>query len=86
MVVICHLPRLYLSPLSTTPQSGRNPRLIYKFLWSKLNKQEKSEVYKYSMRFGRALHLLLNCILAADLQLYPPYLFKVNLVDAYVHI
>ena len=38
------------------------------------------------MRFGKVLHLLLDCIIAVDSALYPTYLCKVDLADAYMRI
>ena len=81
-----HLHKLCLYPLFTILQSGRKPRLIHDFSWSKLNKIAKAAAQKESMHFGKALHRLLDCILAADLALGPTYLCKVDLADAYMRI
>ena len=41
---------------------------------------------KESMRFGKALYWIIGCILAAEPNLGPAFLNKVDLVDAYMPI
>ena len=68
------------------PQTGRKPRLIYNFLWIRLNNLAKAAAHKYSMRFGKALHKLLDSIISVDPALGPTYLCKVYIADVYMRI
>ena len=53
---------------------------------SRLNKLAKVASHKESKRFGKALHRLIYCILAADPELGLTNLCKVDLADAYMRI
>ena len=64
-----HLPGLWLLPLVKIPQTGRKPQIIYDFLWSGLNKKAHRGDPKEAIRVGRALHRLLDYILAVYLEL-----------------
>ena len=54
--VVRHLPRLWLSPLTSIPQRSRKARLIYDFSWSGLNEAVTQVSHKEAMRFGKALY------------------------------
>ena len=81
-----HLPELWIYPLATMSQTGRNNQLIYDFSWRCLNKKYQQAAPKKEMRFGRALYHLLDCILEAYPALGPTFLSKVDLADAYMRI
>ena len=59
-----HLSVLWLPPITTTPQAGRNPQIIYTFSWSGLNVKPQQFAPKEAMQFGKALYRLLDYILA----------------------
>ena len=59
---VCHLPRLWISPLEAIPQRGRNPRLIYDFVWSGLNEALTQVDHKEAMRFVKSLYRVIDCI------------------------
>ena len=65
---------------------GRKPRLIYEFSSGGLNEKVSQAAPKEAMRFRRALHCLLDCILAAEPSLWLTFFRKVALDDAYMHI
>ena len=69
-----------------TSYSNRNHSLIYYFLWSGLNKKSHKDAPKESIRFGRALRRLVDCILVEDPELGPTLLSKFSLADAYMCI
>ena len=81
-----HLPQLWLSPLGAILQRGRNPRFIYDFAWSGLNKAVTQVSHKEAMRFGKSLYRFIDCILEAPPKLVPTFLKKLDLADAYMHI
>ena len=60
LAAIRHLNKLWLSPLAAIPQTGRKPRMIHKFSWRGLNKLTRAAALKDSVRFGKALHRLLD--------------------------
>ena len=68
-----HLPPLWLPPLAAIPQQVRKPGLIYNFSWSGLNKAVTQVAHKEAMRFGKALHRIIDCILAAPPQALPQF-------------
>ena len=84
--VVCHLSRIWLSPLTSIPQRGRKPRLIYDFSWSCLNEAVSQAAHKEAMRFRKALYRVINCILVTPPKLGPTFLNKVDLADAYMRI
>ena len=57
---IFHLQKLRLSPLPVISQNVSKPSIIYDFLWNSLNEISKAAGHKEVMRFGKALHLILN--------------------------
>ena len=81
-----HLPQLWISPLVAILQRGRKPRLIQKFYWSGLNEAVTQVDHKEAMRFGKALYMVIDCILAAPPKLGPTFLNKIDLADAYMRI
>ena len=86
LAAVRHLQKLWISPLATITQTGRKPRLIYDFSWSGLNELVQAAKHKELMRFGKAMHSLMDFILAADSVLGLKYLCKVDLADAYMQI
>ena len=81
-----NLPKLWLSLLASIPQRGRKPRLIYDFSWSGLNNAVTQVALKESMRFGKALYRVIDCIIIAPPELGHTLLNKVDLADAYMRI
>ena len=81
-----HLPRLWLSPLTGTPQRGSKPRRIYDFSWSGLNEAVTQVAQKEAMRFGKALYKVIDCIITAPPKIGPDFLSKVDLAYAYMRI
>ena len=75
-----------MSPLADILQRGRKHHLIYDFSWSGLNEEVTQVAHKESMRFGKSLHRLIDCILAAPPKLCPAFLKKLDLTDAYMRI
>ena len=55
-----YLQRLQLSLLDAIPQAKRKPIFIYDFSWSGLNEKVKLVAPKEAIRFGQALHSLLE--------------------------
>ena len=86
MYKVRHHKGIWLSPLVYVLQMGIKPRLVYDFSWSGLNSKVLQEAPKEAMRFGRALHNLIDCIVEADPQIGPTFFIKVNLVDSYMRI
>ena len=83
---VCHLSKLWLSPLAAILQRGRKPRLIYDFSWSGINKVVTQVAHKEAMRFEKARYRVIDCILNAPTKLGPTFLNKVDLADAYMRI
>ena len=77
---------LWLSPLTETYQTERNPRLLYNFSWIILNEKVKQYAPKKSISFRQAPHCLLDCILEADPALGVTYIRKVDLTDVHMLI
>ena len=86
MYKVRHHKGIWLSPLVYVLQMGIKPRLVYDFSWSGLNSKVLQEAPKEAMRFGRALHNLLDCIVEADPWIGPTFLNKVDLADSYMRI
>ena len=76
-----HLPRLWLSPLTSIPQRGKKPSIVYDLSWSSLKEAVTQVAYKEVMRFGKALHRIIDCILAAPPKLGPTFIDKVYIAD-----
>ena len=83
---VCHLPKLWLSPLAAIRQRGRKPRLIYDFSWSGLKNAVTQVAHKEAMHFGKALYRVIDFILNAPPKLGLTFLNKVDLADAYMRI
>ena len=78
------LQNLCLSPISVISQLVRSPRLIFYFTWSGINKATNILVPMEVMLFGRALHRILQQVLATNTHLGPVYISKVDLSDVYI--
>ena len=61
-----HLTGHCISPLVENLQMGLKTHLFYHFSCVFLNKYVQQLEPKYSMRFVKALHFLLDCIIEAD--------------------
>ena len=86
LIAVCHLPKLWLSPLAAIPQRGKKPRQIYNFSWSGLNEAVTQVSHKEAIRFGKSLYRVIYCILNAPPKLGSTFLNKVDLADAYMRI
>ena len=84
--VIRHIHNIWLSPIAAISQTVRKPRLVYDLSWSGLNKLAKAVAQKDSMRFGKALHRLLDCVLDAVPALGHTHLCKLYFTGAYMRI
>ena len=76
----------FLFPLLAIYQSVRKIHLIYNFSWNELNKSVKAAAQKGAICSVRELHRFLGCILDADTNLVPTYLFKVDIENACMRI
>ena len=61
-------------------------RLIYDFSWSGINEAVTQVAHKEVMSFGKSPYRVIKCILAATPKLFPAFLNKVDLEDAYMRI
>ena len=77
---------LCLSPLAAMMQMRYKNWLIYRFSWSSLKEQVQQTIKTEAMRFVKALHHIMDCIIEADPELGPTYLSRVNLDDEYMCI
>ena len=84
--VFTDLQNLCLSPITTIPQVGRRPRLIFDFTWIRINEIAERLAPMEVMRFGGALQRILKQVLIVDPRLGPVYLSKVDLADAYMRL
>ena len=78
------LQNLWISPIAVIPQVVRRPRLIFEFIWSRINDIAEPLSPMEAMRFGGALLRILKQVLTSDPRLRPVYLIKVDLADAYM--
>jgi hypothetical protein len=81
-----HLPNLRVSPPGVVPQRNRRPRWICDYSWSKVNMDTIPIAPLDSMQFGHALDRILREILAANPELGPVQLIKIDISDGFYRI